>query len=262
MSPTPNDPELDALLGAYALDAVDDDERLRVDAYLAQNASARAEVDELLESAAALALAPVDDLTAPAGLWDRISQTIADEQESEELAVQPAAVAVRDDLAARRSARSSRRVRWMGFLAAAAVVAVAVLATQVISLHHKLDTRVGESDAAAAFSRAQHVSGARSVALAPPDGAEVARLVLLPDGNGYLKSDSMARLDAAHTYQLWAVTGTPANPVLISAGVLGPDPRAAAFRTDSDVRGFAITVERSGGVAQSQQPAYASATIS
>jgi len=29
--PAPNDPELDALLGAYALDDLDTDERIRVD---------------------------------------------------------------------------------------------------------------------------------------------------------------------------------------------------------------------------------------
>jgi len=77
--PTPNDPELDSLLGAYALDALDRDERLRVDTYVANNARARAEVDELRESAASLALAPVDDLTAPPHLWDRISLSIDDE---------------------------------------------------------------------------------------------------------------------------------------------------------------------------------------
>ena len=40
--PTSNDPDLDALLGAYALDALDDDERARVDEYLATNPAALA----------------------------------------------------------------------------------------------------------------------------------------------------------------------------------------------------------------------------
>ena len=37
--------ELDALLGAYALDALDEDERREVEAYLADNPRARAEVE-------------------------------------------------------------------------------------------------------------------------------------------------------------------------------------------------------------------------
>ncbi len=254
--PAQHGPELDALLGAYALDALDDDERARVDAYLAHNDSARAEVDELLESAASLALAPVDDVAAPPGLWDRISETIDGELDLDALDAD-------DQLAVRRAVRSSRRVRGMALVAAAAIVVVAALATQVVSLHDQLKTRgTGEQEAAAAFSRAEHVSGARSAALAPANGAEVARVVLLPDGSGYLKTDKLATLDADHTYQLWAVTGSPSNPVVISAGVLGADPSAAAFRTVGDVHGFAITVERAPGVTQSSQAAFASATLS
>ena len=262
---TPNDPELDALLGAYALDALDVDERTRVDAYLAGNARARSEVDELRESAASLALAPVDDVTAPAELWERIARTIDAEPDS--AADAPGAAGVHtgpaDELARLRSRRSGRSVRWMSLAVAAAAVVALALGAQVISLHHRLDGArgTGEKDAAAAFDRAGSVAGARKLALAPAQGAEVARVVLLPDGNGYLKSDAMPPLDAAHTYQLWALTGSPDRPVAISAGVLGPDPHAAAFRTTGDVRGFALTVERAPGVVQSKQLPYASATV-
>jgi len=54
--PAPNDPELDGLLGAYALDALDTDERIRVEVYLAGNAQA-ARVNRLVgmvERAAAI----------------------------------------------------------------------------------------------------------------------------------------------------------------------------------------------------------------
>jgi len=43
--PLHNDAEIEALLGAYALDALDEDERARVDAYIAANPRARDEVD-------------------------------------------------------------------------------------------------------------------------------------------------------------------------------------------------------------------------
>ncbi|HEY5171508.1 MAG TPA: anti-sigma factor [Acidimicrobiia bacterium] len=257
--PAPNDPELDAMLGAYALDALDADERTRVEAYVERNARARDEVDELRESAASLALAPVDDTSAPPGLWDRIASAI----EADVVAPDDSQDAAgRDELATRR-ARRGRGPRWMSWAVAAAAVAAVVLAAQVISLHRRLDDArgTGEKDAAAAFVRAGHVDGARQVALVPAHGAEVARVVLLPDGSGYLKSDGLAPLDAAHTYQLWALTGTAGRTVAISAGVLGADPSAAAFRTSPDVHGLAITVERAPGVAQPSRAPYASATL-
>jgi anti-sigma-K factor RskA len=253
MNPSaPNDPELDALLGAYALDALDPDERERVDAYVKQNERARDEVDELRESAAALALAPIDDTTAPAGLWDRISLAIDDD-------VDRPAHAGTDELASRRAPISTR---WMPWAIAAAVFAAGLLATQVVSLNHRLDNTpgTGESAAVSAFAHASRVPGAKKLTLAPADGADVARVVLLPDGSGYLKNDGLAPLDAGHTYQLWALAGDPDHAVAISAAVLGPNPKAATFRTTTDLRGFAITVERNPGVGQSTQQPVAVAT--
>ena len=257
--PAPNDPGLDSLLGAYALDALDDDERRLVDAYIAVNTEARNEVDELRESAAALALAPVDDATAPADLWDRISSTI-----ESDLAREAARSGDEggDELEARRGTRG-RRASWVSWVATAAAVAAMLLAAEAISLHRQLDDarETGPAAAASAFARARRVDGARKVSLAPANGAEVARLVLLPDGTGYLKSDRMAALDADHTYQLWALTGSAAHPVAISAGVLGAHPKAVAFQTSTDVHGFAITIERAPGVAQSTQKPYATAAV-
>ena len=76
-----SDPELDALLGAYALDALDAHERARVDEYLAVNPQARREVDDLRESAASLALLPAHEPVASPELWSRISHAISEERE-------------------------------------------------------------------------------------------------------------------------------------------------------------------------------------
>ena len=62
--------ELDELLGAYALDAVEDDERRRVEDYLEINPRAAAEVREHREVATMLAYTGME---APAGLWERIA---------------------------------------------------------------------------------------------------------------------------------------------------------------------------------------------
>lgn len=251
-----NDPELDALLGAYALDAIDGGEGALVESYMEQNPRARAEVDELRESAGALALAPVDDLRAPEGLWDRIAASIAEEEEDE-----PVAPVSLDEQRARRRKLTTRAG---GLLAVAASIVVVVLAVQVVSLGSRLDEErdPGASGLAAAFAQAQSVDGARELALVPESGPEVARVVLLPDGTGYLKNDGMQALADDKTYQLWALAGDADDPTVISAGVLGADPEAAAFKIAGDVHGFALTVENAPGVVSSQQPAYASATIS
>src|SRR5215213_2777673 len=66
----PRDESLDELLGAYALDAVDEAERRRIEAYLAANPTARSEVADHREVAALLA---VGSEPPPEGLWDRIA---------------------------------------------------------------------------------------------------------------------------------------------------------------------------------------------
>jgi anti-sigma factor RsiW len=65
--------ELDSLLGAYALDAVDELERVRVERYIASSPRARAEVDEHLQVAMMLGNSAGP---APLALWDRIDQKI------------------------------------------------------------------------------------------------------------------------------------------------------------------------------------------
>ena len=255
MSDVPRDPganeELDSLLGAYALDALDPADRARIDAYVERDAEARAEVDELRETAASLALLPSSSLDAPPDLWERISGAIAAEPDRDV-----------DELAARRDRRP--RPSWIApTAAAAAIVLLVVLAAQVASLHGQLDRahQFGTSAMAAAFDRAAKVDGARAVDLTAKSGAKLARVVLLPDGTGYLRGDHLDPLPADQTYQLWAVTGSAAKPVTVSAGVLGSDPRAVAFRASGPVQAFAVTVERAGGVVQSAQTPIAQAAV-
>ena len=244
--------DLDSLLGAYALDALDADDRARVDAYLERDAAARAEVDEMRETAASLALLPATPVAAPPELWDRIAEVIATDRdrdasgsldENDE----------NDELAARRARRT--RPRWIAPAVAAAAIAVVVLAAQVVSLHGQLDRahQVGASAMAAAFDHAARADGARKVALQSDSGATLARVVLLPDGTGFLRGDHLAPLAPDQTYQLWAVTGPKEAPVVVSAGVLGPHPTALGFRASGPVRAFAVTVERAGGVVTSKQ---------
>ena len=261
MSDDPRDPgtteELDSLLGAYALDALDADDRARVDAYLERDAAARAEVDGMHETAAALATMPLTAMDAPPELWERIAGAIAAEPVAP-TEPKPTEQDV-DELADRRARRA--RARWTAAAAAAAVIALVVLGAQVASLRGQLDRahQLGPSAMAAAFDRATKVDGARQVGLKAGSGATLARLVLLPDGTGYLRGDHLEPLPSDQTYQLWAVTGNAKAPV--SAGVLGADPRAVSFRASGPVKGFAVSIEPAGGVVQPTHTPIAQAAL-
>src|SRR6478736_3707963 len=104
--------EIQDLLAAYAIDAVDDDERRQIDEYLAGDPEARAEVSGLQHSASYLAHTGGPP---PPGVWERLEAVI---QES----ARPDAPAPPRLVPNVRRARTSRRWQWVA--AAASVVAV------------------------------------------------------------------------------------------------------------------------------------------
>jgi len=259
-TPAPDTHELDALLGAYALDALDPDDRARVEAYLDREPAARAEVDDLRETAASLALLPDTPMDAPPELWARIEQAIGATTPSAGAA---AAGDAADELASRRARRVAVRGAAMIGIAAAAI-AIVVLAAQVVSLHHQLNQArsLSQNATAAAFNRAATAHGAREAGLESGSGATLARLVLMPDGSGYLRGDHLRPLSSHQTYQLWALTGNAKTPNVVSAGVLGPDPLAVRFSASGPVYGFAMTIESAGGVVRSRHTPIATASLS
>ena len=242
--------DMDSLLGAYVLDALEADERAEVELHLEQDARARREVDELRETVGALAIAPGIDEPAPQELWDRIAAQIDEETSTDELAV-------------RRARKSSRPVVWItSAVAAVAAVAVIVLALQVVSLNDDLDHAEQPSAASisAAYDRAAQTEGARTATLASDQGN--ARVVLLPDGTGFIVNDGLPPVGDAQTYQLWAFTGNGAEPTIVSAAVLGPDADSASFKLAGPVQSFAMTVEDAGGAAQPTQAPFTTGNLS
>ena len=249
-----NHGEVRDLLGAYALDAVDDDERRAVDRHLEDCPPCQVEVAEHREVAGMLASGFVP---APEGLWDRIAGSLEE--------VPPpmrglASVASLDQARERRRLGRGpvRAIVAVGVAASVGVVGllgVKVLDTServndVAAVLHGDDVR---SVAAAAASR----PGARKVALRSPDGRLTAQAVLLADGTGYLVDANLPTLPPDRTYQLWAVTGHST----VSVGVLGPAPGPAAFRAAGDVHALAITEETAGGVVTSQQQPKVAGTL-
>ena len=115
----PDAGELDSLLGAYALDALDAADRARVEAYLERDAAARAEVDEMRETAASLALAARH---ADRGAGRAV---VADPRGDRRPTApgRPAADRPVDELAARRVARGRGGSAPLAVAAAIAIVA-------------------------------------------------------------------------------------------------------------------------------------------
>ena len=82
--------EIEELLGAYALDAVDEDERREVEEHLATCPRCRGEVAAHREVAAMLGNATGEGpAVAPENLWDRIAASLQEEPPALASVVQP-----------------------------------------------------------------------------------------------------------------------------------------------------------------------------
>lgn len=215
--------DIQELLGAYALDAVDDDERDIIDEHLLTCPRCRAEVSDHRETAALLAFAGQD---APEGVWDRIAGSL-------EEAPPPMPFGLPG---ARPSSRGPRRaIRWWsGGLVAAAAVVISLLALSV-------SLRDGDGD------RFSPPDGPR-IQLTSADGRHSADMVV-SDGRGYVFNDNLPALSDDEVYQLWGRKGSD----LISLGLLGTDPDNETFVAGEGFDAYAITVEKAGGVVTSEQ---------
>jgi anti-sigma factor RsiW len=244
------------LLGAYALNAVDPDERSLVDAHLADCPRCRAELHDHLQVAAMLGNAGGD---APEGLWERIAGTLEEAPPPMRLAIPAASSAPQQTVPARNVVPIASRRRTggrvvVGLVGAAAALVIALLGVKVVEQDDELDRISAALEADTMLSAANAAlldPDAIQTTLTSADGRLSAAAVVLPDGTGYLMADGLPGLDSARTYQLWGQTGGG----LISLGLLGAEPgEVVPFQAGGEVAALAITEEVSGGVAQSENP--------
>ncbi len=222
--------ELAELLGAYALDALDDTEgeREAVRLHVLECARCRAEVAEHREVAALLAHAGEP---APPAVWDRIAASIEGEAPP---ATRPVLRAV-----ASSPPGPARPRRWwtrpVAGLAAAAVVVIAALGWLAVDANQRLDDLEGDRGVAAAMADA----------LADPDSTvvdlegEVDVRAVVTDGHGFLAAEDLPPAPDGRTYQLWG----GADGGMVSLGVLGGAPTDAVAFEAGDVSALALTVE-------------------
>jgi hypothetical protein len=245
--------EASELLGVYALDALDDDEREAVDRHLAGCRMCQVEVMEHREVAAVLT-AGLE--RPPDGLWERIRGSLEDVPPPLTPPVAPPLTLPGRSVVVPISSAPSRRgagLRVAAMVAAVAAVAViGVLGLKVVDDGRRIDQIAAGAhgdELERTINAAKVDPAVTRVLLKSEDGATFADAWVLPDGRGYLVDDNLPQVAPGRGYQLWALVGD--SPV--SIGLLGPDPRQSAFRATGPVRGFAITNEPEVGVSTPSQ---------
>lgn len=229
-------PDVQELLGAFALDALDPAEADAVDLHLRDCPRCRAEVEEYRETAAMLAFGGVD---APPGVWEKIQAALEEAPPKLELArVVPI-----------------RQSRWQSLgakMAAAAAVVISLVALAVSATRQ--DDRAASSLASEIGELVQHPD-AIPVHLAS-EGRGSAEVYLL-DGNAYLVKHSLPPLAEGETYQLWGQQGD----MKVSLAVLGSTPTQVKLPLGGTYEALAITAEKSPGVVTSSNPAVVAGLV-
>jgi anti-sigma-K factor RskA len=230
--------ELDELLGAYALDAVDDDERRRVEDYLAVNPRAESEVQAHREVATMLAFTGMD---APDRLWSRIAGEIGDQ------APPPSgdlAKVLSIDEAPRRRSRFATAAPWVASVAAAAVVGFVAF-----GLADRADAPNDPISSALEVARADRDS--LTTTLVSEGSDAFAEAIIDQDGHGFVVAQNLPTLADDQTYQLWGVVP---NGDVISLGIFGPNPEIETFSVFGELTALAMTIEQAPGVISNGNP--------
>jgi len=262
--------DIELLLGAFVLHAVDADEFELIEQHLAVCPRCSSEVDDRNEIAAALGNVPA---AVPEELWGRIADQLADpvdERGAVASGHEQAGNVVPLDGAARRSRQLPRLPRadavvrlsrlTLAGVAAAAIVLLAVnLSSANGRLAHEQSAMRGQA-ANAQIQAALASPGHQVVELRSGTNAQLAEFVV-SHGVGYTVNSAMPTLAADETYQLWAsIGGQP-----ISLGLLGDHPaRGAAFSLRGEsgrAVDLLVTVEPAGGVVVPDRAPVASGRI-
>ena len=239
--------EIQELLGAYALDAVDDEERDVVELHLRECPRCRAEVAEHREVAALLAHGGT---AAPDGVWDRIVAALDDSAPRMRIEIEGqdgTVVPLHRPPAAPPAHTASPwagRVR-VAVLGAAAVV-ILLLGGLVIRLNDRLDELEGRESLQEVASAAVADPASRRGMFELDDGAVVVPTAITADGTGYLLAGSTPQLDDGLVYQLWGLNGDDK----ISLGTFDGAADVVPFRIGPGISALAVTEEDAPGVPQ------------
>ncbi|HET7689197.1 MAG TPA: anti-sigma factor [Nocardioidaceae bacterium] len=218
-------PDIHTLSGAYALDAIEHDEREAFEAHLSECEACREEVAALRKAAVEL----VTPVAPPAGLRERVLAAAEQTPQLPPLTTRPDAPAA-----------APRRLRFSRMLAAAA--AVVALAGGGYLAHDVIN-----GDEPPALTAADVFASAdarvQNIAL---DGGQVRVAVSRKLDRIAVDGADMPPPPANHAYQLWLVQGSSATSLSVMEG--GATTAVDEIPEDGVL---AVTVEPSGG---SEQP--------
>lgn len=226
--------DIHALVGAYAVDALDADERAEFEKHLATCETCRAEVASLTEAAAQLSA--ISATEPPASLRDKVLADIT--------TVRPLAPAVRP--AARIGQRPRHRRAFLAAVAAAAVIVLGV-AGGVVAWHPWTS-----SHGPVAVTEAQQVIGAADVQRTKTTLHNGASLTLYRSPSldrAVLVTSAMPAAPPSKVYELWIEDH---HGTMHPAGLMPPTAAATVVLQGSaaTARGVGVTVEPAGGSPQ------------
>ncbi|UUW90747.1 anti-sigma factor [Pimelobacter simplex] len=220
------------LSGAYAVDALDADERARFEAHLSHCPDCRAEVDSLREAAALLGLG--DEVAPPPALRDDVLAGIDRIRPLPPLTREPATV--------------TPLFRRLPTLLTAAAAVVLLLGVGLAVLRPWSDDPGAQPPTAA--DRILAAADATHVEKSFPDGSQATIVLSRSQGKALIRTKDMAPAPDGKVYELWLQT--PAGK-MVRAGLM-PDEPDTTYILDGDAAeatGVGITVEPDGG---SEQP--------
>ena len=223
-------PDAHTLTGAYAADALDEDERTDFEEHLRACAACRQEVAELSATAARLALAV--SAAPPPGLRARV---LAQAQHTRQLPPRPGVTQLDD-----------RRRRWYQQPATVAAALLLVVSGGLASVAFSQQQQAEQAE-----RRASQVAAIAT----DPDRVEVDAPVssgghgvaVVADGSAIFRTTRLPRLPEGRVYQLWVLRDQGPQ----SAGVLGRGGELEALVEDmGSAAGLALTIEPAGGSAE------------
>ncbi|MCZ4497808.1 MAG: hypothetical protein JWQ74_361 [Marmoricola sp.] len=231
--------EIHALSGAYAVDALDDLERLRFEEHLALCAECQAEVSSL--QGATLLLSDLTEVAPPAAMRSRL---LADIKTVRPLPPLNPVTSITEKI--------RRPRRWTNLVAAAAVLGVLGGGTAVWQ-------SVSDDSSAPQISAADQVLRARDVEHVTMDLAKGATATVFRSDSknkAVLVTEKMPKAPSGKIYQLWLQKGG----VMIPAGTLsGSGDLTYVLQGDLDnATGAGITLEDGPGATK---PTFSGATL-
>lgn len=246
--------EFTDILGAYALDAVDLDERERIELHLAECPRCRAEVAEHREVAAVLSQTGAP---APEGVWDRIAAELSPPAPPLRITFAPESIG--DEPSAPVVALDSRRRRFnartMVAVVAVAACIVAILGVVTVGQSQRLNKLETALDDRSLATLANDVEAHAAIDATLTGEAGSAQAVVGENGQGFLIMDDVAPPADGDVYQLWGKV----DDVVLSLGTFGGESNVVPFSVDpqrlDDVELFAVTAEKAPGVLASKNAA-------